>query len=162
MNIKRALLILLIVVAVISSVGAVSAGLFDGLLGQTQDNVVEIENITFNTTNATEWEYVGDDGQGWVAYMTKDNISACAIMNGSDLSDSQYDFEVNELKDIMATYYTVQKVNGIDVYTLNDVDGNDTEFYYAFVINDDLKTAVQLNSITPNETAYMASTLEFK
>ena len=54
MNIKRVVLILLVGAAVISSVGAVSAGLFDGLLGGTQDNVVEIDNITFHTINETK------------------------------------------------------------------------------------------------------------
>ena len=57
MNIKKILIISLIPLAVIVSVNAVSAGWFDGLFGEQQkDNVIEIDNITFNTTNVTKFE----------------------------------------------------------------------------------------------------------
>ena len=56
MDTKKVLLITLIAVAILASVSVVSAGMFDGLFGgQQQDNVIEIDNITFNTTNATNF-----------------------------------------------------------------------------------------------------------
>jgi hypothetical protein len=43
-------------VAIVASLSAVNAGLLDDLMGggSSQGNVVEIENITFNTSNANE------------------------------------------------------------------------------------------------------------
>ena len=73
MNVKKILLISLIAVAVIVSVSAVSAGFFDGLFGEEQqDNVIEIENITFNTTNVTEFKlynHTEDFGVYWNWYI---------------------------------------------------------------------------------------------
>jgi hypothetical protein len=56
MNVKKILLISLIAVAIVASLSAVNAGLLDDLMGggSSQGNVVEIENITFNTSNANE------------------------------------------------------------------------------------------------------------
>ena len=57
MNIKRILLISILAVAIVASFTVVSAGLFDGLMGGEQkDNVIEIDNITFNATNATKFK----------------------------------------------------------------------------------------------------------
>ena len=162
MNVKKILLISLIAVAVVASFSAVSAGLLDTLMDDSsQGNVVEIENITFNTTNATEFEYVGIKGE-WTAYMSKDKNYTCAFINYTGLNDSQYDSEITELKDYLDANFTVQNVNGVDVYKLKEIGENDTVKYFAYGINDDLKFVVQFNHIDPNETAYMASTLEFK
>lgn len=57
MDIKKVLLITLIAVAIILSVSAVSAGLFDGLMGGgQQDNIIEIDGMIFNTTNAADFK----------------------------------------------------------------------------------------------------------
>ena len=42
--------------AIVASLSAINAGLLDDLMGggSSQGNVVEIENITFNTSNANE------------------------------------------------------------------------------------------------------------
>lgn len=162
MNVKKILLITLIAVAVVASFSAVSAGLLDTLTDEgSPSNVIEIENITFNTTNATVFKYIGVDNEGWSDYVSKDRTRLFSIVNDSGLNDSQYDFEIDELKGYLAANMTAQKVNGVDVYTFNELE-NDTELYVAYVINDDLKSLVQFSSEDANETAYMASTLEFK
>lgn len=162
MNVKKILLITLIAVAVVASFSAVSAGLLDTLTDEgSPSNVIEIENITFNTTNATVFKYIGVDNEGWSDYVSKDRTRLFSIVNDSGLNDSQYEFEIDELKGYLAANMTAQKVNGVDVYTFNELE-NDTELYVAYVINDDLKSLVQFSSEDANETAYMASTLEFK
>ena len=166
MDVKKILLIALIAVAVVASFSAVSAGLLDDLMGgdSSSGNVVEIENITFNTTNATEFEYVGtDERDGWIIYNCNDSVML-AIINYSNLNDSQYDSEIKELKDYLAANFTVQKVNGVDVYTyLNETGENDTQIkYYSLVIDDDFKSVVEFISYDPDESAKMASTLKFK
>ena len=77
------MLVSLIAVAIAASLSAVSAGLLDDLMGgeSSPENVVEIENITFNTTNATKFEYAGtDENDGWVIYMSNDSVKA-GILN---------------------------------------------------------------------------------
>ncbi len=57
MNMKRILIVSLIILALLSSVTVVSAGFLEDLFGvQHKDNVVEIENIKFNTTNVTSFK----------------------------------------------------------------------------------------------------------
>ena len=80
MNTKRVVLILLIVVVIIASVSVVSAGLFDGLFkGEQKDNVIELDNITFNTTNVTKFkihnETEGPDGyyKWYIQYSERKN-----------------------------------------------------------------------------------------
>ena len=164
MDVKRILLISLFAVAVMASFSAVSAGLLDNLMAEdSPSNVVEIENITFNTTNATKFEYLEIDEDGWLVYISDDFEHYCAIVNGSDMNDSQYASEIKELKDELAANGTVQKINGVDVFTYNGTVENDTErLYSTFVINDDLKTVIEFDSVNPDEAAKMASTLKFK
>ncbi|WP_298525318.1 hypothetical protein [uncultured Methanobrevibacter sp.] len=164
MDVKKILLISLIAVAIVASLSAVSAGLLDDLMGggSSPENVVEIENITFNTTNATKFEYAGiDENDGWVIYMS-DSVRL-GILNYTDLNDTQLNFEMKELKDYLAANFTVQKVNGVDVYTyLNETGGNDTQTkYYTFVIDEDYKSVVEFISYDQDEAVKMASTLKF-
>ena len=72
--------------------------------------------------------------------------------------------EIKELKDYLAANFTVQKVNGFDVYTnLNETGENDTQTkYYTFVIDDDYKAVVEFISYDQDEAVKMASTLKFK
>lgn len=163
---KKILLISLIAVSIVASLSAVSAGLLDNLMGggSSAQNVVEIENITFNTTNATKFEYIGtDERDGWIIYSNNDTINL-GIINYTNLNDTQYNSEIKELKDYLAANCTVQKVNGVDVYTyLNETAKNDTQIkYYSFVIDEDFKSVVEFSSYDPNETAKMAATLKFK
>ena len=164
MDVKKILMISLIAVAVVASFSAVSAGLLDSLNAEgSSDNVVEIENITFNTTNATKFEYLEIDEDGWLVYVSEDLEHYCAIVNDSDMNDSQYAAEIKELKDELAANGTVQKINGVDVYSYNGDVENDTEMFYStFVIDDDLKFVVEFDSVNPDEAAKMASTFKFK
>ena len=87
MNVKKILLISLIAVAVVASFSAVSAGLLDNLMSgdSSPENVVEVENITFNTTNATKFEYMGtDEKDGWIVYTSNDSVQL-AILNYLEL-----------------------------------------------------------------------------
>lgn len=163
MNIKRALLILLIVVAVISSVGAVSAGLFDGLFGQTQDNVVEIENITFQTINETKFVYDGMYYDEWNCYVDENESYVVYITNTSQMNDSQWDDELNYFEESIVNY-TMQNVSGVEIFneSFQDDDGTEEIWYGSFAIDADHKTIVEVLSTDLNETVKMASTLKFK
>ncbi len=162
---KRILLILLIVVAVLSSLSVASAGLLDILNGQTQDNVVEIDNITFNTTDPINFEfieynesthhklYVDDRMVGYTVY----------IYDFSQFNDSQWDSQLAELENFTSSV-DIQNVSGVDIFKLPVEGGqNDGQMRYGTcVINDDLNTFVIMYSPDPNETVKMASTLKFK
>ena len=132
MNIKRILLITVIAVAILASVSVVSAGLFDGLFGgEQQDNVIELDEITFNTTNATDFKedkafqekyyheiliptkYNCDNGTGY---------SGVLIFDYSRYDSNSADEEVRNK--MMDTYknYPYQNVNGIVVYTSSLTD----------------------------------------
>lgn len=68
MDMRKILMISIIAVAVVASVSAVSAGFLDGLFGEeSQDNVIEIGHITFNTTNVSKFK-LGDRTEESGAY----------------------------------------------------------------------------------------------
>ena len=157
MNTKKVLLILLITVAVIASVSVVSAGFLDGLFGgQQKDNVIEIDNITFNTTNVTKFKLCNEtNGDKWYV----------------DENDSGYNLHIinfNEFTGITKTPQTEnspsQTVNGIVIYTSSSNSGAHVgePRYKAYIENHDLKTLIWVSSPDANETAKMASTLKFK
>lgn len=157
MNMKKVLLISLIVVAILASVSAVSAGLFDGLFGEEQkDNVIEIDNITFNTTNVTKFELY-NESNGFKWYMDENKT-------GYNIHIINFD----EYEGIATTPQTEnapsQTVNGIVVFTksANTGDHVGEPRYVAYIQNNDLNTLVDIWSPDPNETAKIASTLKFK
>lgn len=163
MNMKRVLMIFLIAVAIISSVSAVSAGLFDDLLGQNQDNVVEIENITFQTINETKLEF-GEMYGGWNCYYGENDTGyAVYIANFSLGNDSQWDGELKEFEESIANL-TMENISGVKICNESVIDDNGTEkiWYETYVIDEDHRTVVELLSTDLNETIKMASTLEFK
>lgn len=157
MNIKKILIISLIALAVIVSVNAVSAGWFDGLFGEQQkDNVIEIDNITFNTTNVTKFELCNESiGYKWYMDENKTGYNVHII-----------DFD--EYKGTTTTPSTdnspSQTINGIVVFTksANAGDHVGEPRYVAYIENKDLNTLIDVWSPDPNETAKMASTLKFK
>ena len=158
MDTKKILLISVIVVAILTSIGAVSAGLLDGLFGgELQDNVIEIDNITFNTTNVTKFVLCNEtDGYKW--YMDE-NRSGYSI----------HIFDLDEFKGIPKTPETEdapsQTVNGIVVYTkIANMSGQviGEPRYVAYIQNEDLNKLVDIWSPDPNETAKMALSLKFK
>lgn len=173
MNTKRVVLILLIVVVIIASVSVVSAGLFDGLFkGEQKDNVIELDNITFNTTNVTKFkihnETEGPDGY-YKWYVNENetgyNVHIYNFSKGFNDSDKNLDWEAS-LKSIKDPYNNLpsQTVNGVVVYTTSANTGNHVgePRYVAIVENRDLKTIVDFWSPDANETAKMASTIKFK
>ena len=157
MNTKKVLLILLITVAVIVSVSVVSAGFLDGLFGgQQKDNVIEIDNITFNTTNVTKFKLCNEtNGDKWYV----------------DENDSGYNLHIinfNEFTGITKTPQTEnspsQTVNGVVIYTSSSNSGAHVgePRYKDYIENHDLNTLIWVSSPDANETAKMASTLKFK
>lgn len=167
MEIKKILLISLIAVAILSSVSVVSAGFFDGLFGGAQDHVIEIENITFNTTNVTSFKllnetdisgvhasgYVDENDTGYNVH-----IINCSIMDGSAFID----FVQNYLADFDNS--PSQTINGAVIYTMSADSGDNVgePRYVAYVKNKDLQTLVEISSPDANETAKMILSLKFK
>lgn len=157
MNMKKVLLASLIAVAVIASVSVVSAGLFDGLMGeQHKDAVVEIENITFNTTNVTKFKLHNEtDGYKW-------------YLDENDTGYNVHIFNLDEYNGIPTTPQNEnspsETINGVVVYTTTANSGPHVgePRYRAYVENHDLNKLIRVVSPDPNETAKMASTLKFK
>lgn len=164
MDIKKILLITLIAVAFVVSVSVVSAGLFDGLFGgeEVQDNVIEIDNITFNTTNATNFKLV-NESQGWKGFVNDNGTGRYTIyvIDEDEVEDSaSWKLSIENRKDNVPN----QEVNGIIVYTASAEIGEHVgePRYMAHIFNSNINTDVILYSPDPNETAKMASTLKFK
>ena len=168
MNIKKILLVALIAVAIVVSVSAVSAGLFDGLMGgEQQDKIIEIDDITFNTTNVTKFNTYNESEEAGVRatwYMDENQTGYNVhIINASGLDDDTY----YQLIDIYKDDYNNQPsevINGVVIYTMSANSGPyvGQPRYVAYVVNNDLKTIVDFGSPDANETAKMASTLKFK
>ena len=168
MNVKKILLISLLAVAIIASVSAVSAGLFDGLFGgNPQDNVIEMDNITFNTTNVTKFKLFNESKEDYGNYKwyvdENDTGYNVYIINCSDVDDSTFN-EVAKLYEDNYDNLPVQTINGIVVYTTSAKTGAHVgePRYEAYIENNDLNTIIDIFSPDPNETAKMASTLKFK
>lgn len=168
MNIKRILLISLIAVAVVVSVSAVSAGWFDGLFGeQAQDNVIEIENITFNITNATKFELFKEteDEDGYCKWYMDENKTGynVHIYNYSYVDDMTWNEFVQSYKDSRLVNLSSKTVDDIVVYETAADGGSNVgaQRFLSYVQNDDSKIIVELASSNPNETAKMTSTLKF-
>ncbi|WP_297827749.1 hypothetical protein [uncultured Methanobrevibacter sp.] len=169
MNIKKIVLISIIAVAVIASVTVVSAGLFDGLLGGEQkDNVIEIDNITFNTTNVTKFKLfnTSEDEYGCINWYVDENDTGynIHIFNYTNLDKSDFISFVTPTVIEQFDNKPSQTVDGIVVYTTsaNSGDHAGEPRYATYIEHRDLKTIVDIWSPDPNETAKMASTLKFK
>lgn len=167
MDIKKIFLIMLIAVAILGSISAVSAGLFDGLFGEEQqDNVIEIDNVTFNTTNVTAFKlsnkveessmyanwYVDENDTGYNLY----------IINCSE-DDSTYNEFVKMYEDDYDNSPS-QSINGVVVYTTSADSGDNAgqPRYAAYVKNKDLNSIVCFITPDANETAKMALSLKFE
>ncbi|WP_296790495.1 hypothetical protein [uncultured Methanobrevibacter sp.] len=168
MNIKKVLLILIIGVAVIASASAVSAGFLDGLFGEEQhDNVIQIENITFNTTNVSSFKlWNGTDIYGVHAngYVDEnDSGYNVHIINCSNIEGISFE-------EFIQSYLTEfdnspsQTINGAVIYTLSADSGEHVgePRYVSYVKNKDLQTLVEISSPDANETAKMILSLKFK
>ena len=175
MDIKKILLITLIAVAIIASVSAVSAGLFDGLFGEEQkDNVIEIDDISFNTTNGTDFKenksfskessdeylksrgYRSDNGTGDYYVLIMDYSKYGSM---EDI-DEQVGEGIREGFKNMP--YEI--INGVVVYTGSKVSSIDVgkPVHVAYVQNDDVHKIIMFGSSDQNETAKMALSLNFE
>lgn len=168
MDVKKILLISLIAVAIVASVSAVSAGLFDGLFGEEQkDNVIEIEDITFNTTNATDFVKTEDKSfyNGDIKAFYSDNGTGSSFVGIADFSKMNDD-EISQLNQMLLELRKMpsQTIDGIIVYTQSGTTGDDVgkPLYNTVIRNDDIQKLVVLESADANETAKMALSLKFK
>ena len=170
MDTKKVLLITLIAVVILASVTVVSAGLFDGLFKEEQkDNVIEIDGITFNTTNVTKFKLEEkDNGEYTDTYWYVDENDTgynVHIFNATGKVDKS-DFKTVAMPAYKERYdnQPTQTVNGVVLYVQTATSGEHVgePRYAAFVQNNDLSVIVDFSSPDPNETAKMASTLKFK
>lgn len=172
MNTKKLLIISLIAIAILASVSAVSAGWLEDLFGGHQDNVIELDDMIFNTTNATNFvkfdkpsenEYVkisgytSDNGTGHCILVIFDYADLYEIDNTVD------ELMINSIMDGLKDKSS-QIVNGIIVYPSSPVyyDVGAKQMYTACVQNPETHKIIMLSSPDPNETAKMTSTLKFK
>ena len=163
---KKILLIVLVTLTIITSSSVVSAGLFDGFFEQ-QDNVVEIDNISFNTTNVTKFVLLNKTEQTGVCVVSyideNDTGYTINIINASTTSDSLY----NQL---FASYTEEfdnsppQTVDGVILYTTSANTGDNVgqPRYTSYFQNKDAKNIVEISSPNPNETAKMVLSFKFK
>ncbi len=173
MDIKKVLFMSLVALAILASFSAVSAGFLDALYGaEPQDNVVEIDHITFNMTNATEFElYNETEGYGgyfkWFIDENKTGYNVHIYNYSKGFNDIEGYTWNDALKDSQGDRFDgvpSQTVNGIVVYTktANVGDNVGTPRYVSFVENRDAKTYVEIWSPDPNETSKMALSIKFK
>ena len=162
MDIRKVLLISVIAVAILASFSVVGA--------QLQDNVVEIDHITFNITNATEFElYNETEGDaGYFKWFTDENKTGynVHIYNYSkafEIGGYSWDELLKESQGDRFDGVPSQTVNGIVVYTktANVGDNVGNPRYVSFVENRDAKTYVELWSPDSNETSKMALSIKF-
>ncbi len=169
MDIKRILLITLIAAAVVASVGAVSAGWFDGLFGpEVQDNVVEIDGITFNTTNITKFklhDQTEDEDGNWKWYVDENETGYNVhIYNYSYADAMTWNSIAQSYSNYMIDNSSSQTVDGITVYPVaaDSITNIGERGFVAFVRDDSLQVIVDFSSPEPGETAKMASTLKLE
>ena len=168
MNLKNRLIMSIIVVAIIMSIGIINAGLFDGSLGEeTNDNVIEIENMAFNTTNVTkfkEFNKTEESGIYICSYIDENDTGYTIIVfNGSELDKSEFSELSAVFKEEFDTFPS-ETIDGVIVYTTSADSGDNVgqPRYVAYVQNKDLKTIVYISSPNPNETAKMVLSLKFR
>lgn len=162
MDMKKVLLVSLIAVAILASVSVVSAGLFDGLMNvQPQDNVTELENITFNTTNETNLVKIENKSDVGHSYYFDDKNKITVIIKDYNKVDNPQQSKVNTLN---IKNDPSETVNGIIVYTESVKTGDyiGEPRCGALIENNDLNKDVIVWSPDPNETAKMALSLKFK
>ena len=168
MNVKRIIIVSLIILALLSSVTVVSAGFLEDLFGvQHKDNVVEIENIKFNTTNVTSFKLLNES-----------NISGAHARGYVDENDTGYNVHIINcsgldkatFSEFVRSYLTEfdnspsQTIDGAVIYTVSADSGSHVgqPRYLAYVQNKDLKTLVEISSPDANETSKMIRSLTFK
>ena len=168
---KRYFLIVGIILTILS-VTVVSAGFFDGLMGgkEAQDNVIQIGNITFNTTNATNFTHFKEhDNSSEGVYETTyyANTEDGGKQGKYTVAIIQY-YDGDTAKQAL-NYFKQQEegsksvIDGREVYLTSASVGKyvGEPRYETLIYNADLNQIVTIFSPDANETVKMASTLKF-
>lgn len=146
---------LIVIIAILATFIA-----YQTLIPQEKDIVINIDNITFNTTNGTDFKLYNQTS-GWKIY-------------GSDNCTGRYTVQIVDYNKLEAAGLVKAQVLNIKDYPSQTVDGvvvySDTAKigdhvgeprYVAIVENMNINTDVILTSPDPNETAKMALSLKF-
>lgn len=152
--------LLIVLIVLIASLGCAMASAVM-TSPENHDNVIHIGGVTFNTTNATDFEgimvlsdveisdvvYCSDNGNG-DSYVEVIDYSGYEAYENSSESDNNGSH---------------QTINGIDVYPGTKVVGvpEEKRVYSAYVQDRNQNIIVMFASPDPYETAKMASTVEF-
>ena len=129
-------------------------------LSHHEDNVINIENITFNTTNGTDFK-VRNQSTGWKQYVS-DNCTGKYTVWIIDYDELEYPGLYKEQM-LQTKELPSQTIDGVVVYTDSAKLGNyvGEPRYCALIENMNTNTDVKLYSPDPNETAKMALSLKF-
>lgn len=166
MNLKNKLLIALIIFVIIVSVNVVNA---DSSSESEENNVIEVDNIKFNTTNASKfniYDQYENEGGYWIWYMDENktgyNVRIYNFSTGSEWEEFDWGkaeaFARNESDNAPS-----ETVNGVAVYTISASIGDHVgePRFVSYIENRDLATIIELISPDPNETAKMALSVKF-
>lgn len=162
---NKILLIILIIIAFVCL-----ASVYSSTPQEKSDDIIIVDNLEFNTTadsnitqlllnNYTEH----DDGTSYRHYVDENftgyNIH---IWNVSAFNDSEWnDFVTYVKKDLIDD--PSETINGITIYNSTAEQGEHVgePRFDAFIINNNLKTIVEISTPNPNETVKIASSLKF-
>ena len=129
-----------------------------------KDNVVEIDNITFNTTNATDFKLNStNESLGLDSYRSDNGTGTVTVQiykgNNSEYGGAFIYSGVESSK----TNLPSQEINGIVMYTTSASVGEHVgePRYIAYIYNKDLDMYIVLSSPNTEETVKMASSLKF-
>ena len=157
----------IIIIVLIAIIAIFACLIASTLISQgNQDNIITVDGITFNTTNATDFMKKGEKNETYyhIDYYSSENGTGKSYVNILDFS--QFSDSQNNLFDNMLNSHKnapSQTINGIIVYTESVTTGEDVgaPVYVSFIKNNDLKKLVIVGSRDANETAKMASSLKF-
>lgn len=151
---KIVIAVLIVIVAILATFIAYQT------LSHHEDNVINIENITFNTTNGTDFK-VYNQSAGWKQYVS-DNCTGKYTVWIIDYDEVEYPGLYKEQM-LQTKELPSQTIDGVVVYTdsakLGDYVGEPR--YCVLIENMNTNTDVKLYSPDPNETAKMALSLKF-
>lgn len=152
---KIVIVVLILIIAILATFIAYQT------LIHKEDNVINIENITFNTTNGTDFKLI-NQSTGWKQYVSDNGTGryTILIMDYDQVeSAGLYKAEMLKTKELPS-----QTVDGVVVYTDSAKVGLHVgePRYCALIENQNINTDVKLWSPDPNETSKMALSLRFK
>lgn len=138
MNIRRTFLILVALLIVFTSVSVVSAGLFDGLFGNSQNNITNITDLQFNIPDG--YALKKSEGNGKVVLSTgkypfeggttigggSKNVNVNEISGSDTFGDIvvSYDTSNGKLFNVTKQTYSDQnKTKGFQILLLHPING---------------------------------------